>query len=78
MKKKYYDNLNWNIFIYNIVKFDEDFNLLKESSKCGTKCEKGLKVWHSYYIKMGVKSVAWGKLLNKKCGTFEKVWHRVG
>ena len=48
------------------------FKLLEEPSKCGTKCEKGLKVWYSYYIKMRVKSVVWGKLLNKKCGTFEK------
>ena len=55
-------------------------NFWKEHPKCGAKCGKGLKVWCSYYIKMGVKSVVRGKLLNKKCGAkwgkiyYIKVW----
>ena len=55
-----------------VVKIDENLNFFKEPPKCGAKCEKGVKVWCSYYIKMRVKSVVRGKLLNKKCGTFEK------
>ena len=39
----------------NLDKFAEDFNFSKEPQNVGTKCEKGVKIRYSYYIKMRVK-----------------------
>ena len=62
---------------YNIEKLMK-ISTSKESSKCGAKCWKGLKVWCTYYIKMRGKSVVRGKIDNKKVGAIGKGRCRVG
>ena len=53
-------------------------NIPEIPQNVGTKCEKGLKIRYSYYIKMGVKKQVWGKLLNKKVGADRKGRCKVG
>ena len=54
------------LILLSIVKFDENFNFLKEPQNVGTNCEKGVKIRYSYYIKMRVKSRCEGNYLIKR------------
>ena len=42
-----------------MFKYIDDFEFAPP--KCGAKCKKQMKMWCSYNIKVGVKSVVWGK-----------------
>ena len=66
------ENLKFrSLILIFVAKFDEDLNL-NRTPKVWCKMRKRAKSVVQLLYKNGGKSVVWGKLLNKKCGTFEK------